>query len=86
MILILCIIASFFLLATIHRVLEPFRPNIYDYPTKCFSCERDVINRLGPEWGWLGQNTKSFDAEKEMIRMSGGDIRSAFHAHPLKYY
>ena len=58
---------------------------IYDHPTKCFSCERDVIQRLGPEWAWLGQNTKSFDAEKEMIRMTG-DISSAIDTHPIKYY
>jgi hypothetical protein len=58
---------------------------IYDHPTKCFSCERDVIRRLGPEWAWLGQNTKSFDAEKEMIRMTG-DISSAIDTHPIKYY
>lgn len=58
---------------------------IYDHPTKCFSCERDVIQRLGPEWGWLGQKAKSFDAEREMIRMTG-DIASAIDTHPIKYY
>lgn len=58
---------------------------IYDHPTKCFSCERDVIQRYGEEWAWLGQNTKSFDAEKEMIRMTG-DIASAMDTHPIKYY
>lgn len=58
---------------------------IYDHPTKCFSCESDAIARFGPEWGWLGQKTKSFDAEREMIRMTG-DIGSAIDTHPIRYY
>lgn len=58
---------------------------IYDHPTKCFSCEKDAIARYGPEWGWLGQKTKSFDAEREMIRMTGS-IGSAIDTHPIKYY
>lgn len=67
-------------------VIEKFASStIYDHPTKCFSCERDVINRLGPELGWLGQKTKSFDAEREMIRMTGS-IASAIDTHPIKYY
>jgi hypothetical protein len=58
---------------------------IYDHPTKCFSCERDAIRRFGPKYAWLGQNTKSFDAEREMIRMTG-DVSSAIDTHPIKYY
>lgn len=66
--------------------LETFaNSTIYDHPTKCFSCEKDAIERLGPEWGWLGQKTKSFDAEREMIRMTG-DVASAIDTHPIKYY
>lgn len=76
----------FIVCITIVQRLESFaNSTIYDHPTKCFSCERDVINRLGPEWAWLGQNTKSFDAEKEMIRMTG-KIGSAIDTHPIKYY
>lgn len=58
---------------------------MYDHPTKCFSCERDVVTRLGPEWAWLGQDTKSFDAEKEMIFMTG-DVASAMDTHAIRYY
>lgn len=83
---ILFVIALVAFLATTHsilHVLETF--TVYDHPNKCYSCERDIIARFGPEWGWLGQKTKSFDAEKEMIRMTG-DVRSAFNAHPIRYY
>ena len=59
--------------------------SIYDHPTKCFSCEREAIRNFGPEFGWLGQNTKSFDAEREMIRMTG-NVASAIATHPIKYY
>ena len=86
MIQLLFVIALIAFLATTHsilHVLEGF--TVYDHPNKCYSCERDIIARLGPEWGWLGQKTKSFDAEKEMIRMTG-DVRSAFDTHPIRYY
>ena len=69
----------------IARIESYANSTIYDHPTKCFSCERDVIQRLGPEWGWLGQKTKSFDAEREMIRMTG-DVASAIDTHPIRYY
>ena len=82
----LFVVALIVFLVTTHyilQVLETF--TVYDHPNKCYSCERDIIARLGPEWGWLGQKTKSFDAEKEMIRMTG-DVRSAFDTHPIRYY
>lgn len=65
--------------------MEYYINTIYNHSTKCFSCERDIINRLGPEWGWLGQDTKSFDAEKDLILRSGS-IDSAFNAHDIRYY
>lgn len=76
------------LVVALHIILqlEQFAyTTIYDHPTKCFSCERDAIRRFGPEYAWLGQNTKSFDAEREMIRMTG-DVASAIDTHPIKYY
>lgn len=62
-----------------------YNNSIYNHSTKCFSCERDIINRYGPEWGWLGQDTKSFDAEKDLI-LRTGFIDSAFNAHDVRYY
>ena len=59
--------------------------SVYNHSTKCFSCEKDIINRLGPEWGWLGQDTKSFDSEFDLIKRSG-DVSSAFNTHDLRYY
>jgi hypothetical protein len=37
-------------------------------PTKCFSCERDMIRRMGPEYAFLGKQTKCFDCEKQLAR------------------
>ena len=59
--------------------------SIYDHPTRCFDCEADAMGRLGPEYGWLGQPAKSYDAEKHMIRMTG-NVASAIDTHPIKYY
>lgn len=58
---------------------------IYDHPTRCFDCEVDAMRRLGPEYGWLGQPAKSYDAEKHMIRMTG-DVAAAIDTHPIRYY
>jgi hypothetical protein len=73
-----------FFALSIFKAVEKFS-TIYDHPSKCFSCEQDMIARFGPEWAWMGQNTKSFDAEREMIRMTG-DVGSAVDTHPIKYY
>ena len=35
-------------------------------PTKCFSCEKDLVNRYGCEYAYLGQPTKCFDCENSL--------------------
>lgn len=52
--------------------------DIYDHPTRCFDCEQEAIAMFGKEYGWLGQKTKSFDAERQMA--------SPVDAHPIRYY
>ena len=80
------VIAILIVLGQIAYKMESFAySSIYDHPTKCFDCEKDAIRRWGPEYGWLGQKTKSFDAEKEMIAMTG-DVASAIDTHPIRYY
>ena len=66
-ILITLIIISF-LLMTVGPKLEHFISNrLYlAGPTKCFSCERDMINRYGPEYAYIGQPTKCFSCEKQL--------------------
>ena len=42
-------------------------PNKYlGHPTKCFDCEKDMINRYGPEYAFYGQNNKLFSTERQM--------------------
>ena len=52
--------------------------DIYDHPTRCFDCEQEAISMFGWEYGYLGQKTKSFDAERQMA--------SPVDAHPIRYY
>ena len=40
-------------------------------PTKCFSCERDLINRYGYEYAYLGKPTKCFSCEKQLHNIIG---------------
>lgn len=56
-----------------------------DHPSKCYSCEQDIIRRQGEEWAWRGQKTKSFDAERAMI-LRTGQPEAAYDAHPIRYY
>ena len=42
-------------------------------PTKCFSCERDLIQRYGCEYAYLGQPTRCFDCEKQLHASMGPD-------------
>ena len=34
-------------------------------PTKCFSCEQDMIRRYGHQYAYLGKPTKCFSCEKQ---------------------
>ncbi len=40
-------------------------------PTKCFDCEKDLINRKGIEYAWAGQPSKCFDCEKQLEKTKG---------------
>ena len=35
-------------------------------PSKCFSCERELVNRFGNSAGFNAQPSKCFDCEREM--------------------
>lgn len=35
-------------------------------PSKCFSCERELVNRFGNRAGFNAQPSKCFDCEREM--------------------
>ena len=40
-------------------------------PSKCFSCEKDLIRRKGKEWAWQGQVSKCFDCETDLVKRLG---------------
>ena len=44
------------------------RPLYLSGPTKCFSCERDMIARNGgdPSYAWMGKPSKCFDCEQQL--------------------
>ena len=52
-------------------------------PTKCFSCEKDMIERAGPDWAWLGKQSKCFDCEKQL---AAGDPNLANLTHGTKCF
>ena len=40
-------------------------------PTKCFSCEKDLLKRKGSEWVWQGQVSKCFDCQYDLVKRLG---------------
>lgn len=57
-----------------------------DHKSKCFDCERQIMQRCGPNYVWKAQPAKSFDAEVEGVSIMGGDPAGGFLAKTLKYY
>lgn len=39
-------------------------------PTKCFSCERQMINTYGPEYAWMGKQSKCFSCERQLASIN----------------
>ena len=55
-------------------------PRLYlSSPTKCFSCEQDMINRYGPEYAWMGKPSKCFSCEQDLIKMYGPNAANLGH-------
>lgn len=70
----------------VYNSSETFRhASIYEYPSRCFDCEKDLATRFGEEYAWMGQNTKSFASERAMVNRTG-NIGAGVLAHPIKYY
>ena len=51
------------------RRTETFSRLYLSGPTKCFSCERDMIRRAGPEYAWMGKPSKCFDCERQLANV-----------------
>jgi DNA-directed RNA polymerase subunit N (RpoN/RPB10) len=70
------LVMLFLLIVVIGLVRGPegFMDRLYlSGPTKCFSCERDMINRYGPQYAYLGKPSKCFSCEKQFAHsMSPG--------------
>jgi hypothetical protein len=80
-IIIFIIIALLLLLKVTVSIKEQYT-NYLNYRSKCYSCETDLINRYGLEYAYLGQPTKGFSEEQELI-LRTGRIDSALAAHPI---
>lgn len=76
------IVAMISILAAI-KIKEHF--SYLDYSSKCFSCERQFMRTHGEGGAWLGNQTKSFSAEREGVRQKG-DLSGGFIGHGLRYY
>ena len=53
-----------------------------DRPSKCFSCEREIINRVGITNVWRALPTKCFDCEKQALNNN----ENPYHTGPTKCF
>lgn len=56
------------------------------YKSKCFDCEKQMIQIYGENGAWLANPAKSFSAEKEAVMQAGEDISNGFLAKTLRWY
>lgn len=68
---------------TIKTIQTP--PQRLSHKTSCFSCEQDMVSRCGDKCAWIGQPTKSFDSETELVNRRNV-IGDAYGAKTIKYY
>lgn len=52
-------------------------------PSKCFSCERQMINTLGPQYAWMGRQSKCFSCENQLAAI---DPDLANYTHGTKCF
>lgn len=67
---------TFILIGIIIALFIIGKPPVYENfhglrPSKCFSCEKDLIKRKGEMWAWQGQVSKCFDCEKDLVKRLG---------------
>jgi hypothetical protein len=62
----LLVVLAILLMSVFYQSEEGFSQLYLSGPTKCFSCERDMINRMGPEYAWMGKQSKCFSCERQM--------------------
>lgn len=58
--------------------------NYLNHKSKCFSCEKEMIQRVGKNGAWMANPAKSFDAEREAVSKNG--LEGGFLAKTIKYY
>ncbi len=64
---VILIIVEYF---TYQGLLEHFSDLYLSGPTKCFSCERQMINQYGSKYAWRGKQSKCFDCEQQMASVN----------------
>lgn len=76
------------LLKVVFNIKEAFDniPQYMKHKSKCYSCEQEILNTLGPDAVFLAQPTKGFDDEIAGIAQAGGDLSGGYLAKTIKYY
>ena len=70
---ILSLFLLFLIVINLFRGPEGFLGRLYlSGPTKCFSCERELLRLFGSKYTYMGKPSKCFDCEKQIHRSNPG--------------
>jgi hypothetical protein len=71
------------LLSILSLTKESF--NYMNHKSKCYDCEKQILQTMGPSYVWMAQPAKSFDAEREAVIQSKSP-EGGYLAKTIKYY
>ena len=57
-----------------------------NYKSKCFSCEKQVIDMYGINSAWKANPAKSYNSEQNGILQANGNISGGFLGKTMKFY
>lgn len=60
-------------------------PYLYN-KSKCFQCEREMINRCGADAAWMANPSKTYTAEVDGIIQNNGDIAGGFMGKTVRFF
>lgn len=73
------------ILKVVFDITEKFIPEYLHHKSKCYDCEKDILQRYGPNAVWMAQPSKLYSAEQSGIYQKD-DISGGYIGKTIKYY
>jgi hypothetical protein len=67
------------------ETFDQYIPEYLNHKSKCFDCEKEILNNFGEDAVWIAQPSKMFAAESEGMSQTG-TVSGGFLGKTIKYY